>query len=92
MDGRLVHLQMVAKSLTGEELAREIVSVLSVQYSIGTSIGCFSHTIDRVGEHFVTPNLSEFIISWISLFSHSPKIRILWRDQTGRSLSKFGNV
>ena len=26
----------MAKSLTGEELARELISVLSVQYSIGT--------------------------------------------------------
>jgi len=115
---RLVRLQIVAKSLTGEELARELISVLSVQYSIGTqqllaamkdrasvnevavrtlkivypnllSVGCFSHTIDRVGEHFVTPNLSEFIVSWISLFSHSPKTRILWRDQTGKSMATY---
>ena len=115
---RLVRLQIVAKSLTGEELARELIAVLSVQYSIGTqqllaamkdcasvnevairtlkivypnllSIGCFSHTIDRVGEHFSTPNLSEFITSWISLFSHSPKNRILWRDQTGKSMATF---
>lgn len=78
---RLVCIQIVAKSVTGEELARELIAILSVQYSIGTqqllaamkdcasinevairtlkivcpnllSIGCFSHTIDRVGEHF----------------------------------------
>ena len=103
---RLVRLQIVVKSLTGEELARELIAVLSVQYSIGTqqllaamkdrasvnevavrtlkivypnllSVGCFSHTLDRVGEYFLTPNLSDFITSWISLFSHSPKTRIL---------------
>ena len=111
-------VQIVAKSLTGEELARELIAILSVQYSIRTeqllaamkdcasvnevairtlkivypnllSIGCFSHTIDRVGEHFSTPNLSEFIVSWISLFSHSPRTRILWRDQTGKSMATF---
>ena len=115
---RLVRLQVVVKSLTGEELARELISVLSVQYSIGTqqllaamkdrasvnetalrtlkiiypsllSVGCFSHTIDRVGEHFSTPNLSEFITSWVSLFSHSPKTRILWRDQTGKAMATY---
>ena len=115
---RLVFLQIVAKSLTGEELARELIAILSVQYSIRTeqllaamkdcasvnevairtlkivypnllSIGCFSYTIDCVGEHFSTPNLSEFIVSWISLFSHSPRIRILWRDQTGKSMATF---
>ena len=115
---RLVHLQMLVKSVTGEELARELISVLSVNYGISTqlllaamkdraavnetavrtlkvvypnllSIGCFSHTIDRVGEHFNTPNLSDFITSWISLFSHSPKTRFLWLEQTGKSMATF---
>ena len=52
-------------------------------------MGCFSHTIDRVGEHFNIPTLSEFITSWISLFSHSPKTRFLWLEQTGRSMATF---
>ena len=115
---RLIRLQMVVKSLTGEELARELISVLSVNYGIATqhllaamkdrasvnevavrtlkivypsllSVGCFSHTIDRVGEQFCTPHLSEFITSWISLFSHSPKTRILWLEQTGRSMATY---
>ena len=33
---KLVRLQMVVKSLTGEELARELISVLSVNYGIAT--------------------------------------------------------
>ena len=114
----LVRLQMLVKSVTGEELARELISVLSVNYGISTqlllaamkdraavnetairtlkvvypnllSIGCFSHTIDRVGEHFNVPNLSEFITSWISLFSHSPKTRFLWLEQTGKSMATY---
>ena len=36
MEYKLVGLQIVAKSLTGEELARELITVLSVQYSIRT--------------------------------------------------------
>ena len=104
---------MLVKSVTGEELARELISVLSVNYSISTqlllaamkdraavnkmavrilkvvypnllSIGCFSHTIDCVGQYFNTPNLSDFITNWISLFSHSPKSRFLWLEQTGK--------
>ena len=47
-------------------------------------VGCFLHTIDRVGKHFSMPNLSEFMISWINLFSHSPKTR---QDQTGKSMA-----
>ena len=31
----LIHLQLLAKSLTGEEIARELISVLQVGYSIG---------------------------------------------------------
>ena len=112
---------MLVKSVTGEELARELISVLSVNYGISTqlllaamkdraavnetavrtlkvvypnllSVGCFSHTIDRVGEHFNIPTLSEFITSWISLFSHSPKTRFLWLEQTGRSMATFSQL
>ena len=46
-------------------------------------VGCFSHTLDHVGEKFVVANLSEFITSWIVLFSHSFKARIAWNEQTG---------
>ena len=99
------------KSVTGEELARELISILSVKYGISSqlllaamkdravvnetairtlkivypnllSVGCFSHTIDYVGEQFNTPNLSDFITSWISLFSYSHKTRFLWLEQT----------
>ena len=88
MNGRLykelIWLQMVVKSVIGEELARELISMLSVNYGILSQlllaamkdgaaaairtlkivypnllrIGCFSHTIDQVGECFSTPNLS----------------------------------
>ena len=33
---RLIRLQIVVKSLTGEELTRELISVLSVNYGIAT--------------------------------------------------------
>ena len=65
------------------------VCTLKVVHPILFSIGCFSHTIDRVGEHFNIPTLSEFITSWISLFSHSPKTRFLWLEQTGKSMVTF---
>ena len=34
---RLIHLQLLAKSMNGEEIARELVSVLQVQYNVGSS-------------------------------------------------------
>ena len=97
-----MRLQMLAKSLTGEEIAREVISCLSVTYGIHTEhviaamrdrasannvamntmkvlypflvdIGCYSHTLDRIEDHFKTPTLNEFVTLWKSLFS-----LILW--------------
>ena len=115
---RLVRMQMLSKSLAGEEIARELITVLSVNYSVRpdhllaamrdrastnnvamhtlkivypvvVDIGCFSHTIDHVGSHFSTPTLNDFISLWISLFSHSPKTRLLWKCRTERSMSRY---
>ena len=118
---RLVRMQMLTKSLTGEEIARELITVLSVAYSIHpdnllgamrdrastnsvamrtlsivypkvADIGCFSHTIDNVGGHFKTPVLTDFTSWWISLFSHSPKTRLLWKTRTGRSMMTYSST
>ena len=62
---------------------------LTVIYLRVLDIGCFSHTVDRVGEQFKTPILSEFSTSWIMLFSHSPKAKLLWKEQTGRSITSY---
>lgn len=77
----LVRVQMLSKSLTVKELARELICVLSTTYGIETTnllgamrdrastngaamqtlkvlypsivdIGCYSHTIDHVGDYF----------------------------------------
>lgn len=118
LEQRLLQLKMLAKSMTGEEIARELISVLSTSYSIGSNqllagmrdrvsvnnvamttikilyprmldVGCFSHTIDHVGDRFNTPILSPFVSSWVKLFSHSPKARLLCKQQTGRSMTTY---
>ena len=115
---RLVRVQLLAKSMSGEEIARELISVLSTSYSIDSSkviaclrdgaaangvavctlsilypklmdIKCFSHTLDRVGEHFEIPVLSEFVSLWISMFSHSPMARLCWKQETGTSIRTY---
>ena len=112
---RLVRLHMLAKSMTGEEIARVLISTLSVQYSIPSNcllaarasvngvamktlqivypmavdIGCFSHTLNLVGERFKVPLLSEFINSWVSLFAHSPKARLYWKECTGIAVRSY---
>ncbi len=118
---RLVRLQILTKSMTGEEVARELLSVLSTEYGIASSnllaamhdrasvnsvamrtlkvlypnvldIGCYSHTIDHVGDNFKTPVLHEFGLLWVSLFSHSPHARLLWRSRTGRSMLSYSKT
>ena len=103
---RLVRFELLAKSLSGEEIARQLITVLSVQLSIPSEllvgamrdcvssnnvairtlrviypfildVGCFAHTLDRVGEKFKTPLINEFTTYWVSLFSHSFKARLL---------------
>ena len=115
---RLLRMQTLAKSMTGEEIARELISVLSTNYSIASDrllasmrdrasvngvamrtvkivyptvldIGCFSHTIDHVGDKFKTPILNEFVSSLVKHFSHSPKARLLWKEQTGKSMPSY---
>lgn len=97
-------LMLVAKSMTGKEVARQLIAALSTELSIQANlvvaftrdrasvnnvamrtisilynsmvnIGCLSHTLDHVGKNMNTPILEELTKHWISLFSHSPKVR-----------------
>lgn len=63
-------------------VAMRTVSVV-YNYNQVIDIGCFSHTIDHVGENMKTPVLDDFSKAWIGLFSRSPKTRLSWRTKTG---------
>jgi hypothetical protein len=118
---RLVRMQLLAKSMCGDEIARELISIPSTELGIPGAkllasmrdrastnnvamrtmkvvyphlldIGCYSHTIDHVGEKFVTPNLDEFGKEWVGIFSHSHKARLLWRERTGRSMATYSET
>ena len=62
------------------------MATLILLYPSLLDIGCFSHTIDRVGEQFKVPVADEFTRLWISLFSRSPKARLAWRSYCGRAV------
>ena len=65
---------------------------LKVLYPYAVGIGCFSHTLDRVGEKFNVPTLYDFMTYWISLFSHSPiDTQPLAGGANGKSLIKHLN-
>ena len=68
------------------DVAMRIVKVI---YPNLFDVGCFSHTLDLVGDHFHVPTLNEFGILWVSLFAHSPKVRMLWKDYTALSVPSY---
>ena len=115
---RLVRLSLLSKSLSGEEVAREVLTVLSTELGILPSnvvaamrdhasvnnvamrtvaimypqvmdIGCMSHTLDHVGDHFKLLTLTKFMKYWEALFKNSPKARLLWRTRTGISIASY---
>ena len=65
---------------------------VSVVYPSVLDVRCFSHTLDIMGTKFNTPTLTTYISLWISLFSHNPKTRALWNDQTGKSMASFSKI
>jgi hypothetical protein len=109
---KVAQLLLLSKSMTGEEVARLLVEVLStklgvlnknvvaamrdrasinsvamctlkVLYNRVFDVGCFSHTLDHVGERMNTPLVDEFFKHWIGMFSRSPKTRLAWQRRTG---------
>ena len=68
------------------------MSTLKVLYPEILDIGCFSHTIDHVGEKFCILVLNEFVTAWIGLFSRSPKSRLAWQARTGFSVKTYSQT
>ena len=64
---------------------------LSFFYPNMMDIVCFSHTID-VGDHSQFRVLDSFICYWVSLFSRSHTVRILWKEITGISMKSHGET
>ena len=108
---RTARLMLLARSMTGEELARQLIVCLSTELGINgdhliatmrdraavnnvaiqtlqiiyphiLDIGCFSHTLDHVGEKMYTPVLDKFAKVWIGMFSRSRKSKLAWRTKT----------
>ena len=65
---------------------------VQVIYPTILDIGCISHTLDIVGDKFNVPTLHLFFTLWVSLFSHSPRVRAFWKGRTGRAMSSYSNT
>ena len=68
------------------------IRIIKVLYPNLLDVGCYSHTIDHVGEKFITPILTKFGNHWVSLFSHSPKAHLLWKSRTGQSIKSYSKT
>ena len=65
---------------------------VKVVYRNCVNVGCFSHMLDLVGEKFITPHAMEFLTWWISMFSRSPKARLLWKEQTDKPMPGYSST
>ena len=72
-----------------KNLAMQTVCVV---YPLLVDIGCFSHTMNHVGETFKTPILMDFMHSWISLFSYSFKTKLLWKSRVKHSMTSYSTT
>ena len=116
---RLIRVHVLAKSLSGQQIAREVNTALStdlqypaervisavrdgasvneaairmlkaILYPNTTSIICVARSLDNIGRHFNTDLLDSFFHLWVSLFSHSPVSRMLWKTQTGERIKTY---
>ena len=62
---------------------------LSVMYLDMMDIGCYSHTLDLVGTKFKFPTLDKFMKYWEAIFTHSCKLKLLWKEQTGVAFKTY---
>ena len=112
---------LLAKSMSGEELACVLILCLSTDLGITDDrliasmygrasvknvamqtlkilyrslidIGCFSHSLDLIGETFCTPIRDQFFKGWISMFSRSPKTKLAWRTETGLPIPTYSKT
>jgi hypothetical protein len=54
---------------------------------------CFPHVLHGAGKHLLLPTLDSFMLSWITLQSHSHAAKSLWRSRLhGSSVASFSKV
>ena len=65
------------------------MQTVKILYPNVIDIGCFSHTLDRVGGKFHTPILDEFFKVWIGMFARSPKTKLAWKTKTSLPIPSY---
>ena len=65
---------------------------LKIMYPDVLDIRCISHTLDLAGDKFKALNLSLFFTLWVSYFSHTSKLKALWKTWTDHSIATYSQT
>ena len=82
-------LMLLAAMRDRASVSNAAMDIVTVMYPKLLDIGCLSHMFNLVGERFKPPTLNLLFTLWISLFAHSPKVKALWKEATGRAMSSY---
>ena len=83
---------IVAAMCDRESVNDVAMRTIKVVYNELLDVGCFSHTLNHMGERTNTPILHDFCNVWIALFSRSPRFRLSWRMQMGLSAPSYSST
>ena len=82
----------IAAMRDGAGVNAAAMRTLKIMYPDVLDVRCISHTLDLVGDKFKAPNLSLFFTLWTSYFSHSSKLKALWKTQTDHSIAAYSQT
>ncbi len=60
-------------------------TVMSVMYKGALQMGCFAHSIDHVGEHFLLPLEHQFTEVMVGMMSRNFEAADVWQSLVGRA-------
>ena len=70
----------------GASVNNVAMQVVNIVYPDALDNQCFSHTLDLIGNKY---QFSLIFGRYGCLFSHSPKTKMLWKEQTGRAMPTY---
>ena len=76
----------------GASVNNAAMKIMMVVYPDILDVRCFSHTLDLIGDKFCTPVLTGFSSLCISFFSHSPKTKVLRKEQIGKTMASLSKT
>ena len=60
-------------------------------FTSSVGVPCISHTLSHVGERMQTPNLDDYVESFVGLMSKSEKAKLFWYRLTGTNFPRYAS-